>query len=151
MTTIENTTSPTDIAAQIVEQMSTDDIANFTADKWREGVGNMLVGEWEGADVAAVLAAIEEAVERAAEPTIAATNPRPSTTVDGGMDVDITVTLDGTRHTGTVTLTRNHEGEWSSIGDGADCWVSPELLAALPDEGLRETLIAIRDAASEAL
>lgn len=53
---------PADIAIEIADQMSADDMANFEPDAWREGVGNMLQGDWAGADLDAVLAAVAEEV-----------------------------------------------------------------------------------------
>lgn len=52
----------TAIAAQILGQMSAEDIRDYTPAKWREGVGNMLRDEWEHFDLDDVLIEIDELI-----------------------------------------------------------------------------------------
>lgn len=59
-----NTITAKEIAIEIVGQMSADDMASFEPDAWREGVGNMLQGDWAGADLDAVLAAVADTLSR---------------------------------------------------------------------------------------
>ncbi len=58
-----STPTATDIATEIHSQMSADDIAAYAAEAWRSGVSDMLQGEWEGADLDDVMAAITELAE----------------------------------------------------------------------------------------
>jgi hypothetical protein len=84
---------------------------------------------------------------------VAASIATPTTTgVEGAMDVDVTVTIDGKEHDGEVTLVRSEQdGRWVSWGQ-PDHWVSSKLLAslqALPHHEFRSALNAIEEAASE--
>jgi hypothetical protein len=54
--------SDTEIAIEIVNQMSTEDRETFTVAGWRDGVSAMLVSAWEGANLDSVMEAVEEVV-----------------------------------------------------------------------------------------
>lgn len=51
------------IGAAIAVEMSDDDIRNFRAEDWREGIGNMLINDWDGADLGDVVEAVAACVE----------------------------------------------------------------------------------------
>lgn len=51
-----------EIAAEIVGQMSPPDRTGLTKDGWKEGVGSMLQGDWEGADLDEVLGEVQAQV-----------------------------------------------------------------------------------------
>lgn len=55
-------TTEKDIAKEIVMQMSGYDRENFTREGWYDGVSGMLQGDWEGADLGAVLDEIEKLI-----------------------------------------------------------------------------------------
>ena len=64
MTTIEAALTPSQtLAAEIVSQMSPDDVFRFDRKAWRDGVSAMLVGDDAGLDLEDVLDAVGEAVE----------------------------------------------------------------------------------------
>lgn len=75
------------------------------------------------------------------------------TGVEGGMDVDVSVSVDGLELSGGVTLVRDHTGEWSSWGS-RDHWVSGDLLqlmgSHMSDARCIEVLDAIEGAAARA-
>lgn len=75
------------------------------------------------------------------------------TGVDGGLDIDVAVTIDGVSYEGEVTLVRDHGDEWRAYGPSADYWISGALLAQLERLGadrMREALRAIEGAAAAA-
>src|SRR5262249_31305800 len=49
----------------------------------------------------------------------------------GELEVDITVTIDGSMPTGTATLTRQRDGRFAPLGERPERWLSAELLSAL--------------------
>jgi NMD protein affecting ribosome stability and mRNA decay len=53
------TTRTSEIAQQIFEQMNTEDRAGYLSQAWEEGVSNMLVDEWAGANLADILDALK--------------------------------------------------------------------------------------------
>lgn len=64
--------------------------------------------------------------------TVSASNARPTSCgVTDGVDVDVTITLDGERYCGEVTLAPDHRGKYVAYGNAADMWVSGALLARL--------------------
>jgi hypothetical protein len=76
-----------------------------------------------------------------------------TTGVQGGLDVDVTVTIDGVDHEGEVTLVPDAiNGGHCAYGPSADYWVSGGLLKVLQDsfEGasFREALSKIESAAT---
>jgi hypothetical protein len=77
-----------------------------------------------------------------------------TTGVEGGKDVDVTVTVDGVDYDGEVTLVPDASGDgWRAYGDTADTWVSGDLLDKLTAAcgiDLRSVLSAIESAAAEA-
>lgn len=84
------------------------------------------------------------------------------TGVEGAMDVDVTIVLaSGPTMSGEVTMVRDRDSNsrlgWRSYGDGADHWVSGDLLGALRAhyadhvEDLRRALAEIECAAAEAI
>lgn len=76
-----------------------------------------------------------------------------TTGVDGGVDVDVTVTLsDGAELSGEVTLVpdRAAPGEWRPYGDEPSMWVESSLLVGLGRcDDLTAALSAIESAANE--
>lgn len=83
---------------------------------------------------------------------VAASVATPTTTgVEGALDVDVTVTIDGVEYDGEVTLVRDeNDGRWSSWG-APDNWVSGRLLTQLrklEHHVFRDALTAIEEAAS---
>lgn len=57
------TSTPARMAAiQIVNQMSADDLQDYTPAGWRNGVSDMLQGEWAGLDLDEVMAEINSIV-----------------------------------------------------------------------------------------
>lgn len=60
---------------------------------------------------------------------VKASNARPTNTgVEGALDVDVAVRIDGTEVEGEVTLGKIN-GLWVAYGDAPDYWVSGGLLA----------------------
>jgi hypothetical protein len=80
--------------------------------------------------------------------TIRTANARPSTCVDGGLDLDVTLDRDdGTTVDLEATLIRDHRGEWATWGSGPDHWLSrPDLLTTAE---IREVRDACESAAED--
>ena len=65
-----------------------------------------------------------------ATPVVTASNPTPTSTgVEGAMDVDVSVEIDGKTFKGSVTLI-NEYGSWSGF-ESPDSWMSQPLLDAV--------------------
>ena len=59
----------------------------------------------------------------------------------GGIDLDVSVIIDGTEYAGEVTLLREHDGSWRAWG-ARENWMSQELLNAVDASSDEDSLMA---------